>query len=153
MGLTLHIVARRALMRLLLTVLFALLSAGAPVRSAQAEDIVIIVNKDNPHPVDTTFITRVYMGTLKGWPDGSPVIVLDQTEGSDAREVFCATVLKKSVPNVKAIWSQNIFTGKGLPPKVATPDQAIKEVVAANKGAIGYIRASQVDATVKVVGR
>lgn len=121
--------------------------------AALAEDVVIIVNKDNTNVVDLTFVQRVYIGALKGWPDGSVVIMLDQPEGSEARDVFCTTVLKKSAPNVKAIWSQNIFTGKGLPPKVSTPDQAIKQFVAAHKGAIGYIRASQLDDSVKAVAR
>ena len=121
--------------------------------TALADDIVIIVNRDNVNAINIAFVQRVYLGTLKGWPDGSPVLVLDQPEGSDARETFCTTVLRKSVTNVKAIWSQNIFTGKGLPPKVTTPDEAIKQAVAANVGAIGYIRASQLDATVKAIGR
>jgi ABC-type phosphate transport system substrate-binding protein len=120
---------------------------------ARAEDIVIIVNRDNPSVVDAAFVQRVYVGAIKGWPDGRPVLVFDQPEGSDAREVFCSTVLKKSVANVKAIWSQNIFTGKGLPPKVASPDEVMKQAVASNIGAIGYIRASQLDASVKVLGK
>jgi len=120
---------------------------------ALPDDIVIIVNRDNTNEVDTAFVQRVYVGSIKGWPDGTTVLVLDQPEGSDAREIFCTTVLKKSVTNVKAIWSQNIFTGKGLPPKITTPDLAIKQVVAANVGAIGYIHMSQLDATVKALGK
>jgi ABC-type phosphate transport system substrate-binding protein len=118
-----------------------------------ADDIVIIVNRDNTNVVDASFVQRVYVGTVKGWPDGTKVMVLDQPEGSEAREAFCASVLKKSVTNVKAIWSQNIFTGKALPPKITTPDLAIKQTVASNVGAIGYIHASQLDATVKVLGK
>jgi ABC-type phosphate transport system substrate-binding protein len=118
-----------------------------------ADDIVMIVNRDNMNVVDAAFVQRVYVGTIKGWPDGTKVMVLDQPEGSDAREAFCATVLKKSVNNVKAIWSQNIFTGKALPPKISTPDLAIKQAVASNIGAIGYIHVSQLDATVKVLGK
>ena len=144
---TLSRVRRRTIAR----VLSVLLMAG-PL-CARAEDIVIIVNRDNVNVVDAAFVQRVYVGAIKGWPDGKPVLVFDQPEGSDAREIFCTTVLKKSVTNVKAIWSQNIFTGKALPPRIESPDSAIKQVVAANRHAIGYIRASQVDATVKVLGR
>ena len=141
----------RALDGLVARCLFMLLLLSPS--GARADDIVIIVNRDNANVVDAAFVQRVYVGAIKGWPDGRPVLVLDQPEGSEAREVFCTTVLKKSVTNVKAIWSQNIFTGKGLPPNVASPDEAIKQAVAANVGAIGYIRASQLDATVKVLGK
>ena len=134
-----------------LVMCLALAMAGPA--TALGDDIVIIVNRDNVNAVNIAFVQRVYLGALKGWPDGTSVLVLDQPEGSDARENFCNTVLKKSVTNVKAIWSQNIFTGKGLPPKITTPDEAVKQAVAANVGAIGYIRASQLDATVKAIGR
>jgi ABC-type phosphate transport system substrate-binding protein len=131
--------------------LFVLTIAGPA--QVLADDIVIIVNRDNMNTVDAVFVQRVYVGAIKGWPDGTAVMVFDQPEGSDAREVFCTTVLKKSVTNVKAIWSQNIFTGKGLPPKITTPDLAIKQAVASNLGAIGYIHAAQLDASVKVLGK
>ena len=120
---------------------------------ARADEIVIIVNKDNTNIVDSDFVVRVYIGRIKGWPDGTPVLVLDQPEDSSAREVFCTSVLHKSVSNVKAIWSQNIFTGKALPPRIESPDTAVKLAVAANRQAIGYIRTSQIDATVRVLGR
>lgn len=120
---------------------------------ARADDVVVIVNKDNSNVIDQTFIVRVYTGALKGWPDGSPVIAFDQAEDTPARELFCTSVLRKSAANVKAIWSQNIFTGKGLPPKIESPDAAMKRAVAANRNAIGYVRLSQVDNTVKVVAK
>lgn len=132
----------------------AVLAGTGRALAAGGEDVVVILNKDNPNAVDLGFVVRVYTGALKGWPDGSPVFALDQPEESASREVFCATVLKKSVANLKAIWSQNIFTGKGLPPRVAgAGDAEMKRLVATNRNAIGYIRASQLDDTVKAVGR
>jgi ABC-type phosphate transport system substrate-binding protein len=124
-----------------------------PAAVAHAEDIVVIMNKDNPNTVNAEFIVRIYTGTLKGWPDGTPVLAYDQSEEAEARELFCTQVLRKSPANVKAIWSQNIFTGKGLPPKIAGTDTAVKALVSSHRHAIGYIRASQVDDTVKVIGR
>ena len=72
---------------------------------------------------------------------------------SDARKLFYSAVLGKSNAAMRAIWSQNIFTGKGMPPKVTAEDGEMKRIVAANRNAIGYIRASQIDKTVRVVGR
>jgi len=125
----------------------------AAVGIAHAEDVVVIMNKDNPNAVNTSFVVHIYTGAVRGWPDGSPVMAFDQAEDAEAREVFCTAVLRKSAANVRAIWSQNIFTGKGLPPKVVGADAAMKRMVAANRNAIGYIHASQVDDTVKVLGR
>ena len=74
-------------------------------------------------------------------------------EGSEARAAFYATVVGKSQATMRAIWQQNIFSGSGLPPRIASPDAAMKALVATNRNAIGYILASQLDASVKVIGR
>ena len=134
---------------LFICALFALLPAAA----ALAGDIVVIIHKDNPHNVDKNYVISIYTGRTKGWPDGSPVFPLDQSESSATRAAFYASVLGRSVANVQALWAQNIFSGKGLPPKVATLDAEMKRIVSTNRNAIGYIRASEVDDTVKVLLR
>ena len=139
--------------RRLLTCLVAsaalLVSAGANA----ADDVVVIVNKDMPHVVDKDYVAGIYTGRIKGWPDGGPVFPLDQGESSPARAEFYATVVGRSQANMQALWAQNIFAGKGLPPKVASPGAEMKRIVATNRNAIGYIRASEVDDTVKVLLR
>jgi ABC-type phosphate transport system substrate-binding protein len=60
-------------------------------------------------------------------------------------------VLGKTVGNVKAIWAQLVFSGRALPPKQAASDDEVKKLVAGNKNAIGYIKASSVDDSVKAV--
>jgi len=143
-------VLRRTLLRLAALALASAATLGAP---CHADDIVVIVNKDNLNKVDREFVIRVYTGSIRGWPDGSPVFALDQPEDSEARQLFATTILGKSVANLRAIWSQNIFTGRGMPPKVTSPDSEMKTLVATNRNAIGYIRASQLDASVRVIAR
>ena len=121
--------------------------------AARADEVVMIVNKDNPNVVDKQYIARLYTGAIKGWPDGSPAFPVDQMEDSEARAVFYATVVGKSPASMRAIWQQNIFSGNGLPPKIASPDAAMKRLVATNRNAIGYILLSQLDASVKVIAR
>ena len=116
---------------------------------AFGEGVVVIVHKDNPHAVDKQYIISLYTGVAKGWPDGSPAFLLDQPEDSEPRALFYSSVLGRSVATMRAIWSQNIFSGKGLPPKVASPDTEMKRIVAANRNAIGYVRASEVDGSVR----
>ena len=120
--------------------------------SAQAEDVVVIVNIDNTATVDRTLVQQLYTGGARGWSDGAPAFVLDQPEGTALRAEFSTGLLGRSLPNLHAIWAQNIFTGRGLPPKVA-PDGAMKRLVAGNRQAIGYIRASELDGTVRAVLR
>jgi ABC-type phosphate transport system substrate-binding protein len=140
---------KNMLNRLILLAALALL-VSLPVR---ADGIVVIVNKDNPSAVDLAYVARIYTGATMRWPDGSPVFALDQAEDSAARAQFASAVVGRSVPALRGIWSQNIFAGKGLPPRVATPDSEMKRLVAQNRHAIGYVLSSQVDDTVKVIGR
>jgi hypothetical protein len=121
--------------------------------SAWAEEVVVVVNKDNVNPVDLAYIVKIYSGALRSWPDGSPVTALDQPEDADARSQFSNKVPNRSVANMRAVWSQNVFAGKGLPPKVVAPEAEVKRLISSNRNAVGYILASQVDASVKVVSR
>ncbi len=121
--------------------------------AAHADDVVVIVHKDNTSQIDAAYVAQIYTGTLKGWPDGTPVFALDQMEDTPARRQFYTQIVGKSAAAMKAIWSQNIFAGKGLPPKVASPDAEMKRLVATNRNAIGYVLATQVDASVRVIGK
>ena len=78
---------------------------------AWAEEVVVIVNKDNPNVVDRHYIARLYTGAVKGWPDGSPAFPVDQLEGSESRALFYANVVGKSQSTVRALWQQAIFSG------------------------------------------
>jgi ABC-type phosphate transport system substrate-binding protein len=131
----------------------ALLIAAILSAPASAEEVAVIVNKSNTNAVDHALVVKLYTGAARGWPDGSPAFVLDQGEDSPARAEFYAAVIGKSAAAMKAIWAQNIFSGRGLPPKLANPDVEMKKLVSANKNAIGYIKASSVDDSVRVVGR
>ena len=121
--------------------------------SAMADEVVVIVNKENNNPIDRALLIKIYTGAARGWEDGTPILALDLDEARPAREEFYTKIIGKSRGAIRAIWAQNIFTGKGLPPKVANPDVEMKKMVKANKNAIGYIRSSSVDDSVKVVAQ
>jgi len=131
----------------------AAIAAAAFNMPAWAEDYVVIVNKGNSNAVDKAFVAKVFTGEAKNWPDGGPVFSIDQAESTAVRADFYRGLLGKSSANMKALWAQNIFSGKGLPPKVVDPDLEVKKIVSSNKNAIGYIKASSVDDTIKVVAK
>ncbi len=134
----------------MLCLILAVFLPIAASRAASEDKIVVVVHKENLNTVDLAYIAKIYSGTIRAWPDGSLVVALDQPEDSEARAVFTAQVLNRTIANMRAVWSQNIFTGKGLPPKVATELDA-KKIVASNRNAIAYVHASQVDASLRVV--
>lgn len=121
------------------------------VNTASAE-VAVIVSAKNPNGnIDQGTISKIFLGKTKNFPDGSQAIPIDQNEGSAARQSFNATVLGKSASQLKSYWSRLIFTGKGTPPKQSGNDSDIKGLIAANPNLVGYIDASAVDDSVKVV--
>jgi ABC-type phosphate transport system substrate-binding protein len=121
--------------------------------ASQAGDFVVIVNKANSVAVDKATVAKIYTGELKSWGDGTPVIAYDLPEDNPARASFSTEVVGKPIPSLKALWAQMIFSGKALPPKAAPSDEEMKKLVAANKGAVGYIKPGSVDDSVKVAVR
>jgi len=118
---------------------------------AAAETAVIVSANNGNASIDADTISRIFLGKTSSFPDGSQAVPIDQNEGSAARNSFTDTVLGKNASQLKAYWSRLIFTGKGTPPKEAGDDAAVKALIAANPNMIGYVDASAVDGSVKVV--
>lgn len=116
-----------------------------------AGEVAVIVNKNNPYAVDKALVTKIYLGKIGEWPDGAPIEAFDLTEDNPLYDEFYSGLLGKSTKLVRALWAQNIFSGKRLPPKIADGDDMTKQWVRSHNNAIGYIDASSVDDTVKVV--
>lgn len=120
------------------------------VRS-QGTEVVVIVHPTNPHPLDRALVQRLYTGVLRAWPDGSPAFLLDLPAEHETRAAFSQQWLARSVANVHTLWTQNVFTGKGLPPRITSMEVEMRRLVATNRNAIGYVAAALTDNSVKVV--
>ncbi len=113
--------------------------------------VAVIVHPNNVNALSEADVTRIFLGKKKAYPDGSEAIPVDQAEGSPIRSSFVSTVLKKNDQQIKAYWAQLLFTGKGTPPKEVGGGADVKKLIAENPALIGYIDASEVDGSVKVV--
>jgi len=125
----------------------------ACVLPAFASDVVVIVNKANDNSIDKNLVTKIYQGESRTWANGGSITAYDLPEDNALRGAFDTEVVGKSQGSLKTLWTQNVFTGKALPPKSAASDDDVKKAVAANKNAIGYVKASSVDDTVKAAIR
>lgn len=93
----------------------------------------------------------IFLGRSNRFPDGTPATPIDQPEASGVRDEFYSKVVGKSPVQLKAYWSKIIFTGRGQPPRAVANAGEVKKALAENPRAIGYIEASQVDATVRAL--
>ncbi len=118
---------------------------------AVAADYVVIVNLKNPvTALPEKDVKNFYLGKKTVWDNGEHVYVLTQT-ASAAHIEFLRDILGKTTQQYATYWKKSVFTGTGLPPQDFDSDAAVKEAVAAQPGAIGYISASALDSSVKTL--
>lgn len=148
---------RGAVWHLLLTL--APLSVLAPAADglaapspAASDTVVVVVSAESPVTgMSQRHLTDLYLGRTNRFPDGTSAIPVDQEPGSAARDVFYETYLGRSPAQVKAHWSKLIFTGRGHPPVDVPSNEDVKEMVADDPRAIGYLEARIVDESVRVL--
>jgi ABC-type phosphate transport system substrate-binding protein len=111
--------------------------------------VVAIVNKANA-TADKATIGKLYTLEAKSWSDGSPAKLYDLS-GEGEREAFCQAYTGKSAGAIKSIWAKAVFSGRGVPPKILDSDADVKNEVAKDKNAVGYVNESSVDGSVRAV--
>lgn len=132
--------------------LFAMTALWLGCAGARAEDVVAVVSAKSPlNSLASNQVADIFLGKTSRFPDGTLAVPIDLKEDSPAREKFYLQLTGKSPAQMKAHWSKIIFTGRGQPPKQASSSAEARKAIADNPGAIGYIDASQVDASVKVL--
>ena len=115
-------------------------------------DVVVIVNPSNSvSELDDKWLSAIFLGKRTKFPDGSSAVPIEQQPGTSARDKFNEKILEKNEGQLRAYWSQRIFTGKGQPPKTVNGSADVKKLVSENPVFIGYIDASEIDDTVKVI--
>jgi len=132
---------------------FAILAAlWMASMAVYADEVVIIVHPSNAlSEISVDDLKKIYLGKKKFFPDGKKVIPGDQPKGTESRKFFYGGIIGRSEAKLKSYWSRLIFTGKGSPPKVVGFDRIVKEWVANQPQAIGYIMRSTADDTVKIL--
>jgi ABC-type phosphate transport system substrate-binding protein len=119
--------------------------------TATAEVVPVVSSKSAVGGLSQNQVVDIFLGKTSRFPNGDPAIPIDQAEGSNIRDAFYAQFASRSSAQIKAYWSKIIFTGKGQPPREVSPSERVKQVLADNPHAIGYIDRSELDANVKVV--
>ncbi|WP_185233603.1 phosphate ABC transporter substrate-binding protein [Teredinibacter franksiae] len=116
----------------------------------QAE-VAVVVHPSNTNEFKRADIAKIYLGQRKVYADKSRALPVNQAEGSLISAAFAKSVLKKNNRQLKAYWAQQIFTGGSTPPSTVASDAEVKRLVAEDPAKIGYMEASSVDESVRVV--
>ena len=127
------------------------LALSLAIGPARADVVAVVSAKSLVTTLTKAQLTDIFLGKANRFPNGTPAVPIDQTEGSVARNEFYEKVAGKSAAQIKAFWSKIIFTGRGQPPKEVADSLEMKKRISENPSTIGYIEQNLVDDSVKVV--
>ena len=113
-------------------------SSSAP--RADEVGFKVIVNPKNPvGAIDRELLRNAYLKKAAVWSNGETMRPVDLSWKSSVRARFTRVVLKKTGAQLKTYWTQQIFSGKGVPPPEAQTPADVIAYVLANPGSIGYV--------------
>ena len=143
----------------------ALLSFGAPSHAA-ADDVAVIVHKSNPvDGLTMGQLRKIVLGQQTKWPNDQTIAVLMTTPGQPERDTTLRIVCGMSETSFGLHFAHASFTEglaalhgpKWSPPDVAEPPTSVgsgvqlRQSVAGSANAVGFIKASQLDGSVKII--
>ena len=132
--------------------LIAAVEPGA-ARSQDAEPLAIVVNRSNPmSEISLADLRKLYRGQRSRWSNGRRVTLVMRDPGTPEREAILQTLYGVDEDEYRRGFLQAVFSGEaiGAPRVLASPNGVLRFVFNV-PGAIGYVRVSEVDATVKTL--
>ena len=137
---------------LLITINLIIALGILTLRSAAAEPILVVVNKNNPLvTLPRQAVTDIFMGRTEYFPDGMPIFRVDASANSKVRAEFYRRLVNMSTSEVNAYWARLTFTGRATPPMQVRSDMDVTKLVEMNPSAIGYIRKGDMNEQLKTI--
>lgn len=117
------------------------------------QSLAIVVNQSNP-VTDLSFqeLRRVLLGERSHWPNGRRITLVMIEPGRPEREAILREVYHMTESELDRHFLHAVFTGQVLvSPKTLNTPTGVCKFVFNVPGAIGYLRASDVDDSVRVI--
>jgi ABC-type phosphate transport system substrate-binding protein len=133
-----------------LTVLLAIIMMTLSASSmAETDEYLIVANKQLPgNTISKASLKGIYLRETKNWGSGgSEIVVVDLSSQPD----FYLNLFQKTYTQMQAYWLNMRIKYSVTLPVNKKDAEGVKEFIAGNKDAIGFIKASDVDDRVKVL--
>jgi ABC-type phosphate transport system substrate-binding protein len=117
------------------------------------QSLAIIVNQSNPvENFSLPELRKIFLGERSHWPNGRRITVVMMDLAQPERKVILREIYGMNEKDLNNHFIQGVFTGAVLvsPKTLGTPAEVLKFVFNV-PGAIGYVRASEVDGSVKIL--
>lgn len=116
----------------------------------QESRVAVIIHPERRAELSTDEVAQIYLRRKRFWDDGTPIVPLNLSSQVPLRERFSRRVLQQTEPRLADYWNRLYYDGI-LPPATLASTEAVRRYVAADKNAIGYVPATEVDGSVRVV--
>jgi phosphate transport system substrate-binding protein len=129
-------------------------AGGAPPAPSVPDDtLAIIVNQSNTiDDLSLKDLRTVFLGERSHWPNGRRITLVMMDPGLSERKAVLRDVCHMNETEFSRHFLQGLFTGEVfVSPKTLSTSVGVRKFVFNVPGAIGYLRASDVDGTVKVI--
>jgi len=144
--------------------LAGLLLAGSPSKAPSAagppgqpvpnlEPLAIVVNQANAvDSLSMADLRRIFLGERGHWPNGRRITLVMLDPGWPERAVVLSDIYHMDETEFKNHFLHGLFTGEVfVSPKTLSTPEGVRKFIFNVPGAIGYLRASDVDKSVKVI--
>jgi ABC-type phosphate transport system substrate-binding protein len=137
--------------------LLALLAAAAsaPARAATALELAVVVHASTRvASMSAVEMETMFTRSQTRWDDGTPIVPINTSPGSESRILFDKAVLRLDPDAVGRFWIDRRIRGFGLPPRHVAEPGTIVRVVQKLAGTISYVPEPLArEAGLKVVAR
>lgn len=132
---------------------FAAESEMGTEQSTATEPLVIVVNTQNPvDNLSSRDLRQIFLGNRSYWSDGKRITIVMREPGEPERKAILRDVCSMTEEQFKVHFVRGLYSGEILTsPKILSSPWGVRRFIFNVPGAIGYLRQSEVDPTVKVV--
>ena len=126
---------------------------SGPEQTLPTQPLAIVVNRSNSvDDLSSTELRRIFLGERSHWPNGRRITLVMREPGEPERKTMLRDVCQMNESELKNHFLHGLFTGEILvSPKILASSIGVRKFVFNVPGAIGYLRLSDVDNTVKIV--
>jgi periplasmic binding family protein len=120
--------------------------------TAQAEDIAVVVNSNNPATnISLGDLRKIFAGAKRTWPGGQPIKLITRSSGCPERNALLK-LLAMSESEYKQYWRAQVFRGEADAEPLIVPSVGMqKEALNVFAGGITLVNVREVKPGMKVV--
>jgi ABC-type phosphate transport system substrate-binding protein len=124
-----------------------------PTQNVPSEALAIVVNQSNTvNTMSSAELRDVFLGIRSHWPNGRRVTIVMRDLEDTERQAIVRDVCGMSEQQFKTHFVRGLYAGEILAsPKILSSVTGVRRFIFNVPGAIGYLRLSDVDSSVKTL--